>query len=112
MLIKFYLKREIILFVLLFNTFLTAYSQSADQKTKNLNTISSNSKELPDLSTVKTVFKVPPLSFSKPKAGTRVKQTTPGWEGTKVYHTLYLPKDWKVGKKYPVIVEFAGNGPY
>jgi len=29
-----------------------------------------------------------------------------------VYHVLYLPKDWKSGKKYPVIVEYAGNGPY
>ena len=26
-----------------------------------------------------------------------------------MYHLLYLPTDWVKGKKYPVIVEYAGN---
>jgi len=41
-----------------------------------------------------------------------VKQTTAGWEGTAVHHALYLPRDWKPGGRYPVIVEYAGNGNY
>src|SRR3546814_19911103 len=39
-----------------------------------------------------------------------VRQVTPGWEKTEVYHALYLPRNWKPDGKYPVIVEYAGNG--
>ena len=48
----------------------------------------------------------------EPAAGKRVKQVHPDWMQTEVYHLLYLPKDWQPGKRYPVIVEYAGNGPY
>ena len=41
-----------------------------------------------------------------------MKVTLPGYEGTKVYHALYLPTDWHPDRKYPVLVEYAGNGPY
>ncbi len=44
--------------------------------------------------------------------GQRVKQTASGYQGTAVYHALYLPVDWQPGKKYPVICEYAGNGNY
>ena len=40
------------------------------------------------------------------------EQTTAGWEDTQVYHALYLPVDWQPEKRYPVIVEYAGNGPF
>jgi hypothetical protein len=33
----------------------------------------------------------------------------PEYKGTQVYHSLYLPTDWKPGGKYPVIVEYTGN---
>jgi hypothetical protein len=38
--------------------------------------------------------------------------TTAGWEAPAVRHTLYLPTDWVPGKRYPVLVEYAGNGGY
>jgi len=41
--------------------------------------------------------------------GKRVRQTNKNYAGTEVYHLLYLPTDWVKGKKYPVIVEYAGN---
>lgn len=66
----------------------------------------------PDLSTVKTQFTVPKMLLVEPRAGLRVKQTTKGWENTEVYHAIYLPKNWKPNKKYPVIIEYAGNGYY
>ena len=66
----------------------------------------------PDLSTVKTQFTVPKMILVEPRAGLRVKQTTKGWENTEVYHVMYLPKNWKPNKKYPVIIEYAGNGYY
>ena len=53
-------------------------------------------------------------SLAIPGAGRRVRhQLEPGsWSQTEVYHTLYLPVNWQPGKKYPVLVEFPGNGPY
>jgi hypothetical protein len=33
----------------------------------------------------------------------------PEYEGTEVYHALYLPVDWKPDGKYSVIVEYTGN---
>ena len=52
-----------------------------------------------------------------PGPGRRVRQVADGYRGTGVYHTLYLPVDWQPpsaqsGERYPLIVEYAGNGPY
>jgi len=47
-----------------------------------------------------------------PVPGIRVWQVLPDYRGTAVYHTLYLPVEWEAGRRYPVIVEYAGNGPY
>lgn len=68
--------------------------------------------ELTDITKVPEDLKVPPISEAAPAAGLRVRQTTRGWEGTAVHHTLYLPANWKRGGKFPVLVEFAGNGGY
>lgn len=51
----------------------------------------------------------PEMTTDKPAAGRRVRQTAPEYEGTDVYHALYLPTDWKAGGKYPVLVEYTGN---
>lgn len=51
----------------------------------------------------------PLITCDKPAAGKRVKQIAAEYKGTNVYHSLYLPTDWKPGKKYPVIVEYTGN---
>lgn len=68
--------------------------------------------DAPDLSTVPRDLTPPAVTEGDPAPGRRVRQTTPGWEGTAVHHTLYLPRDWKAGEKLPVIVEYAGNGGY
>lgn len=52
---------------------------------------------------------VPPMEDQLPAAGKRVKQQLSDYNGTKVFHTLYLPTDWEPGKIYPVIVEYAPN---
>ncbi len=49
------------------------------------------------------------MTEGKPGPGKRVRQTAEKYEGTKVYHTLYLPKNWQSDKKYPVLVEYTGN---
>jgi hypothetical protein len=54
----------------------------------------------------------PTMTSGEPAAGKRVKAVTTGCESTGVYHTLYLPTNWKAGKLHPVIVEYAGNGPF
>ena len=51
----------------------------------------------------------PVMTSEQPAAGKRVRQVAPEYKGTEVYHSLYLPVDWKPGGKYPVIVEYTGN---
>ena len=51
----------------------------------------------------------PDMTEENPAAGRRVRQVAAEYEGTKVYHALYLPEDWKPGGKFPVIVEYTGN---
>jgi len=51
----------------------------------------------------------PAMTDEEPAAGKRVRQVAPEYEGTEVYHALYLPVDWKPGGEYPVIVEYTGN---
>ncbi len=54
----------------------------------------------------------PTMCEAEPAPGRRVRQVTPGYEGTEVYHALYLPPGWQPGRLHPVIVEWTGNGPY
>jgi hypothetical protein len=68
--------------------------------------------EAADLASVPADLSVPALSAGGPAAGRRIRQTHPAYAGTEVYHVLYLPVGWEPGKRYPVIVEYAGNGPY
>ena len=65
-----------------------------------------------DISEVTPDLVVPAMEDRAPSAGRRVKQVLNKYHGTKVYHCLYLPTDWKRSGKYPLIVEYAGNGPY
>jgi len=51
----------------------------------------------------------PVMTNEKPAAGRRIRQVAPEYKGTDVYHSLYLPVDWKPSGKYPVIVEYTGN---
>ena len=51
----------------------------------------------------------PTMTDEEPAAGRRVRQVAPEYEGSDVYHALYLPEDWKPGKKYSVLVEYTGN---
>ena len=52
---------------------------------------------------------VPDIERGAPMAGKRVYQRLPGWENTTIEHVLTLPKEWKPGAKFPVIVEYTGN---
>lgn len=69
-------------------------------------------EELPDLPSVPEDIEVPAVTPGPPGPGKRVRLTATGWEKGEVHHTLYLPKEWKSGGRYPVIVEYAGNGGY
>jgi hypothetical protein len=51
----------------------------------------------------------PEMTIEQPAAGRRVRQVAVEYQGTQVYHALYLPVDWQPGRRYPVIVEYAGN---
>lgn len=55
---------------------------------------------------------VPEVTHEPPQAGKRVWQKNSGYEQTEIAHALYLPVDWKPGKRYPVIMEYPGNGGF
>ncbi len=55
---------------------------------------------------------VPQVTDGQPAAGLRVRQIHPDYEGWDLCHVLYLPPEWKAGGKYPVIVEYPGNGDF
>jgi hypothetical protein len=69
-------------------------------------------EEWPDIRTTEPDLKTPSVSSGDAAPGKRVRQSIPEYEGSDVHHTLYLPKGWKRGRRYPVIVEYAGNGNY
>ena len=52
---------------------------------------------------------VPVMINQEPKPGLRVKVVPENFKGTDIYYSLYLPENYKQGKKYPVIVEYTGN---
>jgi len=47
-----------------------------------------------------------------PAPGVMVQQSAPGFAGTGIYNTLYLPIGWQPGQRYPIIVEYPPNGGY
>lgn len=77
-----------------------------------LSVLSAQAADLPDIQTVAPDLSPPPMVEGDAQPGARVRQTAAEYEGTDVYHALYLPTDWREGERYPVIVEYAGNGPY
>jgi hypothetical protein len=52
---------------------------------------------------------VPDMVNEKPKAGRRVRYQLSSDANNQIYCALYLPPDWKRGKRYPVIAEYPGN---
>lgn len=68
--------------------------------------------ELPDVSIIPADLTTPPLIDAAPAPGLRVRATTPGWDSTAVYHTLYLPTNWRANARYPVLFEYGGNGGF
>lgn len=68
--------------------------------------------DLPDIRSIPVDLLRPGVSEGAPAAGRRVRQSLPAYEGTAVYHVLYLPSDWRAGVRFPVIVEYPGNGNY
>lgn len=68
--------------------------------------------QLPDISSVAPDLEMPPLTSGKPAPGKRVKVRLPGHEQSSAYHVVYLPRGWSPERRFPVLVEYAGNGPY
>jgi hypothetical protein len=62
----------------------------------------------PDLRTIAPDLIVPPLTDAAPAAGLRARIRREG----ALHHALYLPSDWQPRRRYPVIVEYAGNGDF
>lgn len=65
-----------------------------------------------DLQAIKPDIVVPVMKEADPAPGKRVKQQLPEQTQTKIYHALYLPTNWSADRRWPVLVEYPGNGPY
>lgn len=75
--------------------------------------LSAAARDFPDIRTVAKDLSTPAMeAYRPPAAGHRVRVVGAGYEDTDVHHCLYLPTDWNAAGKYPVIVEYSGNGPY
>jgi hypothetical protein len=79
---------------------------------RHTNNVTAGSTSLPDIGSIPHDLETPPMSEGTPAPGRRVRQTTVEYQGTGIYHALYLPADWRASGLHPVIVEYAGNGPY
>ena len=66
----------------------------------------------PNISTVPPDLFIPPITSGEPAAGKRVFYRLPDDVATVPEIVLYLPTDWTPEKRFPVIVEYAGNGNY
>ncbi len=66
----------------------------------------------PDVRSVAPDLTVPGMSGGEAGPGKRVRQSLPEYARSDVHHLLYLPAEWKPGKRYPVMVDYPGNGPY
>ena len=65
-----------------------------------------------DISSVAPDLIPPEMTDGEPAPGKRVRAVMPEYRETEVYHALYLPTDWQPDNRYPVIVEYTGNGGY
>ncbi|MEE2712604.1 MAG: hypothetical protein VX913_07515, partial [Planctomycetota bacterium] len=65
-----------------------------------------------DLRAIPMDLPVPAVTAGTPAPGARVRCSLAPYAGTDVHHLLYLPADWRPDATYPVIVEYAGNGPH
>ncbi len=55
---------------------------------------------------------LPPLTSAAAAAGRRVIMRLPEPPSQHVYHTVSLPTDWRPDGRFPVLAEWAGNGPF
>ena len=75
-------------------------------------TVAALAGNYPDISAVPADLTVPPVEIGPPRAGARVAVTPPEYKDMAVHHILYLPVNWQPGKRFAVLVEYAGNGNY
>ena len=66
----------------------------------------------PNLHAIPDDLALPPVINDAPAAGKRVWQVNPGFESWNLKHALYLPVDWKPAQRFPVIMEYPGNGGF
>ncbi len=55
---------------------------------------------------------VPKVESDRPAAGKRVWEKLESYRDWNLAHALYLPVDWREGGRYPVILEYPGNGGF
>ncbi len=74
--------------------------------------VAQGAEEFPDIRSIEPDLEVPEVELGAPTAGHRVYATTRGWQDTALFHAIYLPVNWEPGRKFPVIMEYPGNGGF
>jgi len=74
--------------------------------------VRSASAEETNLHSLPSDLQVPPVVDGPPAAGKRVWQSNENAFPDSIRYALYLPPEWKPGEKYPVLVEYPGNGGF
>lgn len=68
--------------------------------------------EAKNLHQIKSDLIIPAVTDAKPMAGRRFRMKLSEYSSWDLAHVVYLPSDWKPGRKYPVLVEYPSNGGY
>lgn len=55
---------------------------------------------------------LPPLTHESPGPGRRSIRQAAVVDGSQAYHLLTLPTDWNASRRYPLLVQWTGNGPF
>lgn len=64
----------------------------------------------PDVLTIPVDSEGPAISIGEPAPGRLVLQSLSSYSATEVAHAVYLPTDWSGDRRFPVMIEFLGNG--
>jgi len=65
-----------------------------------------------DVRSIAADVDLPPLTHESPGPGRRSIRKAAVVDDSQAYHLVSLPTDWVPSRRYPVLVEWTGNGPF
>jgi len=87
-------------------------AKAAVMDVRQIRLVPADAKMPSDEREVTTDIDLPPLTHEPPAPGRRSIRKAAIVDSSDAYHLLTLPTDWSASRRYPVMVEWTGNGPY